>query len=75
MRKSRPELYGGQSKFTRHHAEKEMAPEVGFEPTTKRLTAARSTTELLRSESDRPNGLEGHLFNSSANHQLQNQRS
>ncbi len=26
-----------------------MAPEVGFEPTTKRLTAARSTTELLGS--------------------------
>gem|GEM_PF-3530243 len=24
-----------------------VAPEVGFEPTTKRLTAARSTTELL----------------------------
>lgn len=27
-----------------------MAPAVGFEPTTKRLTAARSTTELRRSE-------------------------
>ena len=26
---------------------KELAPEVGFEPTAKRLTAARSTTELL----------------------------
>ncbi len=26
-----------------------MAPEVGLEPTTKRLTAARSTTELLGS--------------------------
>ena len=25
----------------------EMAPEVGFEPTTNRLTADRSTTELL----------------------------
>ena len=25
-----------------------MAPEVGFEPTTIRLTADRSTTELLR---------------------------
>ena len=25
-----------------------MAPAVGFEPTTKRLTAARSTTELRR---------------------------
>ena len=24
-----------------------LAPEVGFEPTAKRLTAARSTTELL----------------------------
>ena len=28
-----------------------MAPAVGFEPTTKRLTAARSTTELRRSGS------------------------
>src|SRR5580700_8557833 len=28
---------------------KKMAPEVGFEPTTNRLTADRSTTELLRS--------------------------
>src|SRR5690242_12613522 len=27
-----------------------VAPAVGFEPTTKRLTAARSTTELRRSE-------------------------
>ena len=27
----------------------ELAPRVGFEPTTKRLTAARSTTELLGS--------------------------
>ena len=27
-----------------------LAPAVGFEPTTKRLTAARSTTELRRSE-------------------------
>src|SRR5689334_1067039 len=26
-----------------------LAPAVGFEPTTKRLTAARSTTELRRS--------------------------
>jgi hypothetical protein len=25
-----------------------VAPEVGFEPTTNRLTADRSTTELLR---------------------------
>jgi hypothetical protein len=28
-----------------------MAPEVGFEPTTNRLTADRSTTELLRNVS------------------------
>ena len=27
---------------------KKMAPEVGFEPTTNRLTADRSTAELLR---------------------------
>ena len=27
----------------------ELAPQVGLEPTTKRLTAARSTAELLRS--------------------------
>jgi hypothetical protein len=27
-----------------------MAPEVGLEPTTNRLTADRSTTELLRNE-------------------------
>jgi hypothetical protein len=26
----------------------QVAPEVGFEPTTNRLTADRSTTELLR---------------------------
>src|SRR5688500_10004129 len=30
-----------------------MAPAVGLEPTTKRLTAARSTTELRRSEDRR----------------------
>ena len=30
-----------------------MAPAVGLEPTTKRLTAARSTTELRRSEGPR----------------------
>ena len=30
------------------HENGEMAPEVGFEPTTNRLTADRSTTELLR---------------------------
>ncbi len=29
---------------------KKMAPEVGLEPTTNRLTADRSTTELLRNE-------------------------
>ena len=29
--------------------EDEVAPQVGFEPTTNRLTADRSTTELLRS--------------------------
>jgi hypothetical protein len=28
-----------------------LAPEVGLEPTTKRLTVARSTTELLRNTS------------------------
>jgi hypothetical protein len=32
-----------------------VAPAVGLEPTTKRLTAARSTTELRRSEG-RPGG-------------------
>ena len=32
--------------------ERKMAPEVGFEPTTNRLTADRSTTELLRSVVD-----------------------
>ena len=31
----------------------ELAPAVGLEPTTKRLTAARSTTELRRSEERR----------------------
>jgi thiosulfate/3-mercaptopyruvate sulfurtransferase len=40
-----------------------VAPAVGFEPTTKRLTAARSTTELRRSEwgrrGDRRAGPEG----------------
>ena len=34
---------------TRLGLPKKMAPEVGFEPTTNRLTADRSTTELLRS--------------------------
>ena len=32
---------------------KKMAPEVGLEPTTNRLTADRSTTELLRIEKGR----------------------
>ncbi len=35
--------------FPRKPCISEMAPEVGFEPTTNRLTADRSTTELLRS--------------------------
>jgi hypothetical protein len=30
-----------------YNVETKMAPEVGFEPTTNRLTADRSTTELL----------------------------
>ena len=29
-------------------ADENLAPQVGLEPTTKRLTAARSTAELLR---------------------------
>ena len=33
--------------------ERVVAPAVGLEPTTKRLTAARSTTELRRSEERR----------------------
>ena len=33
-----------------------VAPAVGLEPTTKRLTAARSTTELRRSEDARVSG-------------------
>ena len=33
--------------------EAKLAPAVGLEPTTKRLTAARSTTELRRSEDRR----------------------
>ncbi len=32
---------------------KKVAPEVGLEPTTNRLTADRSTTELLRIEKGR----------------------
>ena len=37
-----------------------MAPDVGFEPTTKRLTAAYSTAELIRNKSKvvRMKGLE-----------------
>ena len=49
-----PEVSGGED-FWRELAQidaesrvPEMAPEVGFEPTTNRLTADRSTTELLR---------------------------
>src|SRR4051812_29971827 len=34
-----------------------VAPAVGLEPTTKRLTAARSTTELRRSEGPPGGGL------------------
>ena len=34
----------------------DMAPEVGFEPTTNRLTADRSTTELLRIVMSPPSG-------------------
>ena len=35
-----------------------MAPEVGFEPTTNRLTADRSTTELLWNRIARMSGVE-----------------
>jgi hypothetical protein len=31
-----------------------MAPAAGLEPATKRLTAARSTTELRRNETETP---------------------
>ena len=34
-----------------------MAPEVGLEPTTNRLTADRSTTELLRNGGERYRGV------------------
>jgi hypothetical protein len=37
----------------RFYAGKRMAPQVGFEPTTLRLTAECSTIELLRSVVDR----------------------
>ena len=33
-----------------------MAPQVGFEPTTVRLTAECSTTELLRNNKENING-------------------
>ena len=43
--------YGvAQSRQKRAIHEGLLAPAVGLEPTTKRLTAARSTTELRRSE-------------------------
>ncbi len=35
-----------------------MAPEEGFEPPTQRLTAACSTTELLRNELEARTGFE-----------------
>lgn len=45
-------LVGGMVNSTPHDSRwgrsKQVAPAVGFEPTTKRLTAARSTTELRR---------------------------
>ena len=34
--------------------QKNLAPQVGLEPTTRRLTAGCSTTELLRSEVPNP---------------------
>ncbi len=37
-----------QSKFLK----KDGSPQVGFEPTTNRLTADRSTTELLRNNAE-----------------------
>jgi hypothetical protein len=43
-------------------SEKGLAPQVGFEPTTLRLTAGCSAIELLRNRSGRPNA----KFNGSA---------
>jgi hypothetical protein len=37
-----------ESRIPSHPTAPTVAPEVGFEPTTNRLTADRSTTELLR---------------------------
>src|SRR5262245_12784366 len=42
---------------TARYVREGMAPAVGFEPTTKRLTAARSTTELRRSEGRERSGI------------------
>ena len=39
-------VFGGREAMSKPKARR-MAPEVGFEPTTNRLTADRSTTELL----------------------------
>lgn len=45
-------FYGGQyltySLWNQVLEEKKSSPQIGFEPTTNRLTADRSTTELLR---------------------------
>jgi hypothetical protein len=38
----------GSESRRRNTCSPKLAPEVGFEPTTNRLTADRSTTELLR---------------------------
>jgi hypothetical protein len=45
----RPDLERSMTETPFPPSSSEMAPEVGFEPTTNRLTADRSTTELLRS--------------------------
>ena len=44
-----PKVKEGPESFELPVTRGSMAPEVGFEPTTNRLTADRSTTELLRS--------------------------
>lgn len=45
-------FYGGQyltyNYVTKCLKKKKSSPQIGFEPTTNRLTADRSTTELLR---------------------------
>lgn len=38
-------------KFLENLRNDKVAPDVGFEPTTKRLTAAYSTAELIRNKS------------------------